>query len=128
MSNPGQNILTNPQFTNWMTNITQAINALTYPSALAPRVLNIVKVNDYFRTDAEDPYEWIQHLATAAVVNNWNDTKILQIAISAMKGSAAQWYLEEANRQNFVGFARNGANSFEVRFFAKYVSPSRKSL
>lgn len=49
-----------------------------------------MKVNEYYGTDSEDPYEWIQSVEKAALTNNWNDAKTLQVAISALQKAANQ--------------------------------------
>jgi len=57
-NNNGNNIFNDSQFQTWMQMITQAVNNVANPQ-VNQRILNIVKVNEYCRTDTEDPYEWI---------------------------------------------------------------------
>ena len=53
------NIFQNANFQHWMQTITHAVNNLAQPPANNPRILNIVRVENYCGTDGEDPYEWI---------------------------------------------------------------------
>jgi hypothetical protein len=100
--------LNDPNFTNWMTQITQAIAQLGNPPPPPARALNIVRVSDYNGYENEDPYEWIEMAAKAADANNWNDARLLQVAASCLKGPAHQWYIEVTRAANpFTnGFAR----------------------
>src|ERR1043165_2318348 len=87
---PPANPFNDAQFTTWMQTITRAMTQqVANPNN---RILNIAKLPDYHGNDTEDPFEWIDTAKTTARANNWNEAKLLQIAPSAMKGTAQQWY------------------------------------
>ena len=68
-NNNGNNIFNDGQFQTWMQMITQAVNNVANPQ-VNQKILNIVKVNEYYGTDTEDSYEWIQSVEKAVQANN----------------------------------------------------------
>src|ERR1044071_1548468 len=94
------------------------------------RILNIAKLPDYHGNDTEDPFEWIDTAKTTARANNWNEAKLLQIASSAMKGTAQQWYQDAIRPGAFDTFSSNindAVNPFEDAFLQHFVSDHRRA-
>ena len=84
MAQANVNLLNDAQFRTWMQTITQAVNGMANQPAPPARILNIAKIPDYYGTDAEDPYEWIQSVEKAAQTNDYTDAKTLQAAVNAL--------------------------------------------
>ena len=68
--------------------LTQAIQNMPGGGA---RELSLIKVDDFYGKDNEDPHEWLDQFKRAATANQWPEDRLLDITKGYLKGAAGDW-------------------------------------
>ena len=66
------------------TNLQNAIAVIPAPEQ---RELSLVKVVDFYGKDSEDPHKQLNQFNRAATANQWQDSRLLDIAKGYLKGA-----------------------------------------
>ncbi|KAG9307383.1 hypothetical protein G9A89_017212 [Geosiphon pyriformis] len=83
-----------------------------------------------FRSDAQDPIEWLDNFEKAATTNQYNNKYKFQIVDGYLQGSSATWFLQKTNinaQQRIIRWTPANAGEdntfFTTQFETKFRTP-----
>ena len=113
------------------TNLQNAIAAI---SALEPRELSLVKVVNFYGKDSKNSHKWLDQFNRAATANQWQDSRLLNIAKGYLKGAAGDWIkatTDAAAANQIIQWASANASqnntSFDTQFINKFASETKQN-
>ena len=107
------------------TALTQAL-ANNAPNA-GPKEQNLIKIEPYHGRDDEDPHEWMELFAQAAVTNRWQGDRRIEIATGYLRDAARDWFARVRNTITTWDDAENQDASFIPRFIAEFSTVARQN-